>query len=425
MESGQKMLNVTTEENPRKIFSFLTASIAVLLGIFVFLIPFPHTTTIKEISYYLSLLLVVGLFLFRKINFSFQTPLALPGLLFVGWCFLGLFSAVNQANSIHDFYAHLVKYIFLYFVLFNFFDSTRKLAILSWIIICSAATLFVWRLYYYYVTLGAPITARFGAGFTEVTTNLIGIIAVISVVFAIHSILQAKDWPRKIFFSGALFPAFAVIFLSQTRSAFLALFVSLLIVLSARKRVLVGILLSVGIILLVTPVGGRFTSDFADNLRIKQGLLVWEVVKDYPVTGIGFGMQTFGGDLDLPGYNARLPARFQGQQILLNPHNMYTDIAVRTGIPGIIFFFGVIFSFFRMLWKIRRNSASDGSASWATALFAAGLTFFIIGFFEPILSHYPESMLCVIFAMGTILWRAHEAGKSTGFEQKNTGQPQI
>lgn len=404
-------LKVTMEESRRTIFSFLAASIPVLLGIFVFLVPFPHTTTIKEISYYLSVVLVVVLFLFRKIPFSFQTPLAFAGIFFVAWSFFGLFSALNPENSMHDFYAHLLKYILLYFLLINFFDSTRRLLALSWIIIGSATTFFVWCLYYYYVKLDNPLAERFGAGFTEVTTNLIGIIAIASIVFSMHNISQAKEWPRKIFFAICLLPACAVIFLAQTRSVLLALFVALVVVLSARKKVLLGILLLSGVLLVVSPAGGRFATDMTDNLRIKQGLLVWEVVRDYPLTGIGFGMQTF-RDLDLQSYNARLPERFQGQDILLNPHNMYTDIAVRTGIPGIIFFVWGVFSFFRMLWQIKRNGANEGISSWATVLSASGLAIFIIGFFEPVFSHYPESVLCVIVAMGTILWRIHQESKA-------------
>lgn len=398
-------LDVTTKDNRRTFFSFLAASIPVILGIFVFLVPFPHTTTIKEICYYLSVSLVVVLFLFRKIQFSFQTPLAFSGIIFVAWCFLGLFFAVNPANSMHDFYAHLLKYLLLYCILINGFSSTKRLSVLSWIIIGSASSFFVWRLYYYYVKLGTPFAERFGASFTEVTTNLVGIIAVVSIVFSIHNISPAKGWPGRIFFASCILPALAVIFLAQTRSVLFALVVSLIVVLFGRKKVLAGVLLLLGVILSVSPAGGRFTSNMADNLRIKQGLLVWEVVKDYPVTGIGFGMQTFGGDLDLQRYNARLPERFQGQEILSNPHNMYTDIAVRTGIPGIIFFLGLMLSFFRMLWHLRKNGASDNIVSWVNAIFAAGLSFFLIGFFEPVFSHYPESILCVIFAMGTILWR--------------------
>lgn len=405
--------NVTTKNNRSTISSFLTASIPVILGIFIFLIPFPHTTTLKEICYYLSVSLVVVLLLFRKIKFSLQTPLAFSGILFVAWCFLGLFFAVNTENSIHDFYAHLVKYILLYFILVNFFYSTKKLSILSWIIICSASSLFVWRLYYYYVTLGAPISERFGACYTEVTTNLIGIISVISISFSILNISQAKGWLWKIFFSTCALSAFTVILLTQTRGAFLALFVSLVILLSARKMILVGLVLLLGGILLVSPAGGRFTNNMTDNVRIKQALLVWEVVKDHPLTGIGFGMQTFAGNLDLQSYNAKLSEKYQKQEILLNPHNMYTDIAVRTGIPGILLFLGVMFSFFRMLWLLKQNGENDLITSWAAAVFAAGLPFFIIGIFDPVFSHYPESVLCVIFAMGTILWRVNEDSKAS------------
>ncbi|MBU4034381.1 MAG: hypothetical protein KKG34_06240, partial [Proteobacteria bacterium] len=67
---------MTTKDNSSTIFSFIAVSIPVLLGIFVFMVPFPHTTTIKEICFYLSVSLVVVLFLARKIKLSFQTPLA-------------------------------------------------------------------------------------------------------------------------------------------------------------------------------------------------------------------------------------------------------------------------------------------------------------------------------------------------------------
>jgi hypothetical protein len=406
-------LKVTTLINRSTIFAYLAASIPVILGVFVFLIPFPHTTSIKEICYYLSMFLVVALFLFKKITFSFQTPLVFPGILFAAWSFVGLFFAVNPANSMHDFYAHLLKYIFLYFILVNFFDSIRKISVLSWIIICSASSLFVWRLYYFYVKLGTPLTARFGEGFTEVTTNLTGIIAVISIIFCFHNISQAKGWLGKIFFSSCLLFAFLVIFLAQTRSVLLALSVSLVVIFFTRKKVLIGIFLLVGLVMAISPVGGRFTKGMTDDPRIKHALLVLEVVKDYPVTGIGFGMQTFSGNLDLQSYNAKLPVKFQEGEILSDPHNMYTDIVVRTGIPGSIFFFWVIFSFFRMLWRLRREGTSDPITPWATTLFAAGLSFFVIGFFEPVFSHYPESVLCVIFAMGTILWRIDKDSKSS------------
>lgn len=396
-----------------RIFAFLIASVPVLLGIFIFLIPVPHATTIKEICYYLAAVIVAVLVGFRRIFLSLHTPLAVPAAFFVSWCVFGLFFAINRENSLHDLYAHLLKYIFLYFMLVNFFSSTRKLSIISWIIIISSSILFVWCLYYYYVTMGKPFTERYGLGFREMPTNQAGILAVLAISLCMHNISQGKRWGEKIFFSCCILPALAIIFLAQTRSVLLALFVSLIVVLFSKKKFLFGVIVFFALFVAVSPVAERFKTVFTGAHRIKMGLIAWEVVKDYPITGIGFGMRTFGDNLDLQSYNAKLPENFQGQEIVPDPHNMYTDIAVRTGIPGFIFFAWFIFSFFRMVGALRRNGASGEITPWATTVFASGLAFFIIGFFEPVFSHYPESVLCVIFAMGTILWRIQEDSKST------------
>lgn len=396
-----------------KIFSFLVASVPVLLGFFVFLIPIPHATTIREICYYLASFIVVILVVFRKIPSSLHTPMDLPAVLFVSWCLFGFFFAINMENSLHDLYAHLFKYIFLYFMIVNFFYSTKKISILSRVIVVSSLILFVWALYHYYVALGRPFTERYGLGFRELPTNQAGIIAVLAVSLSVHLISQAKGWRGKIFFSCCMLPAFAIILLAQTRSVLLALFVSLFVVFFSRKKLLLGVILLFGLLVAVSPVTERFKTDFSVIHRLKMGLIAWEVVKDYPITGIGFGMQTFGDNLDLRSYNAVLSEKFQKQEIVPDPHNMYTDIAVRTGIPGLIFFCWFILSFFRMVGPLMRNGADREITPWATTVFASGLSFFIIGFFEPVFSHYPESVLCVIFAMGTILWRVNEDSKAS------------
>lgn len=406
-------LDVTRKDTGR-IFPFLEATVSVLLGIYVFFIPIPHATTIKEICYYLAVVLVVVLVGFRKISFSLRTPLAVPAVLFFFWCVVGLFFAINRGNSLHDLYAHWLKYLVLYAMLVIFFSSTRKLSILAKIIVVSSAMLFLGCLYYYYVALGRPFTERYGLGFPELPTNQAGILALVVLSLGVHTISQTKEWGGKIFFSCCIFPALAIIFLAQTRSVLLALFVSVLIVFSTKKKLLLGSLLLLGLIVAVSPITERFKTNPSGSHRIKMGLIAWEVVQDYPLTGIGFGMRTFGDNLDLLSYNARLPEKFQGQEIVPDPHNMYTDIAVRTGIPGLLFFFWLIVVFFRMVGALRKNGATGDLAMWSTAVFASGLSFFLVGFFEPVFSHYPESLLCLIFAMGTILWRLHQERKALG-----------
>ena len=137
------------EQNTKeKIFTILTLSVPVLMGIFIFFNPFPHTTAIKEICFYSSFFIVLVLIYFKKIDFSFKSPLTLPFVLFTAWVFIGLFFALDKENSIHNFRAHLLNYLVLYYILINFFNSRKRLHGLSWIMIISATIFSIGGIYY-------------------------------------------------------------------------------------------------------------------------------------------------------------------------------------------------------------------------------------------------------------------------------------
>jgi hypothetical protein len=56
----------------------LEQTVTVLIGLFVFFTPFPHTTAIKELTFYVPLAGMLVLALSRKKAFSWSTPLVLP-----------------------------------------------------------------------------------------------------------------------------------------------------------------------------------------------------------------------------------------------------------------------------------------------------------------------------------------------------------
>ena len=111
---NQTKTKITKFNNDFKIFDFLNQSVPVLMGVFIFFNPFPHTTAIKEISFYLSVVIVVALVPFKKTEFSLKTPMLVPFGLFVFWSFLSIFWALNVENTIHDLYSHLIRYIIIY-----------------------------------------------------------------------------------------------------------------------------------------------------------------------------------------------------------------------------------------------------------------------------------------------------------------------
>ena len=394
-----------------KLFESLNQSIPILLGIFIFFNPFPHTTSIKEICFFLSVFIVLVLLLFKKTKFSLKTPLLFPLGLFVFWAFLSIFFAVNKENSIHDFFSHLLKYIVLYYILINFFNSRKRLVALSWTIIISASIFSIGGLFYYYFILGNSLATRYALGlFTAIPTNLIGIITVFAIILSLHHLYSEIHLYRRAILIICLFPLFAATFLTQTRSSLLALFLAVIISLFKNKRILVALLCAMLIVIAVTPIKNRIRSsnvNIITALRMEINHLTFEIVKDYPIIGTGFGMQTY-KRIDLSGYNERVPAKYRYKKIHNDPHNMLFSILVRVGFVGLVLFLYIIFTFLRMCWKSTKYGKDDFIKNWGLCVTSAFIAFFVIGIFEPVFSHVHEVVLFTIFAMITILWRLNK-----------------
>lgn len=392
-----------------QLFEVLNKSIPVLMGIFIFFNPFPHTTSIKEICFYLSVFIVLVVLSFKKTKCSLKTPLFLPFGLFVGWAFLGLFFALNKENSIHDFYAHLLKYIVLYYILINFFTSRKRLVALSWIIIVSATIFSIGGLFYYYFILGNSLATRYALGlFSEIPTNLIGIVTVFAIILSLHHLFTEIQLYRSATLIICLFPLFAATLLTQARGTFLALTLAIILVLSKREKALIVLLSIIVIVVAVAPIGNRFAQkDILHDIRIAANLITFEILKDYPITGIGFGMQAYGNGIDLGAYNEKVPEKYRhkSKKILTDPHSMLPSTLVRLGFVGLVLFLYILGTFLRMCWRSTKYGKDDFIKNWGLCITSAFVAFFVIGIFEPVFSHVPEVVLFTIFAMMTILWQ--------------------
>jgi O-antigen ligase len=125
-----------------------------------------------------------------------------------------------------------------------------------------------------------------------------------------------------------------------------------------------------------------------------------EMIKDYPLTGIGFGMQTYFDESLLNKYTARLPLESRVKA----PHNLFIDVAVRTGLVGLAFFCYILASFIRMGWKLIRYGENHFIREWGLCLMAAFVAIIVQGMFENTLSGPSAIVLYIIMAMMTILW---------------------
>ncbi len=389
-------------------YELMERSVPVLMGIFVFFNPFPHTTSIKEVCFYLSFGIVLLLVALKRTEFTLKMPLTLPFVLFAVWALVGLFFALDKENSIGDFRSHLLRYMVFYYLLVNYFDSKKRLLAFSWVIMISVALASVAGLCWYYFVLGNAFSGRFGLPFTEIPCNQIGLITVFATILCLHHFRTEESLMRKI---GAILlavPPLSAAFMTQARSSVIAICLSVAILFVRSRKILVGFILIFSIIVSVTPVGSRFLTNITNNIRIHNHLLTLEVIKDHPLVGIGFGLKRYDRILDLNVYAAKLPDKYRPKELLGIPHSILTNIAVRTGIIGLALFLWMIFIVLKMCWFSLRHRSDGFVKDWGLCVFSSFIGFFIIGLFEPVFFHAGEVVLYSIFAMATIVWRINK-----------------
>jgi len=200
-------------------------------------------------------------------------------------------------------------------------------------------------------------------------------------------------------------------FLTMSKGSLLALFVALIVFFVKRNNLLVIFLIifSLTAVKTVPVLKARFApSAILKNERIGINLTTLEIIKDYPVAGIGFGMETYGYSdfIDLAKYNAKIPPQYQQPGIAVgSPHNSFADIAVRTGVVGLALFLFVYFVFIRLGWNLIRYGKDDFIKNWGICIMAAFISVVIQGLFADGMFGPQAIVLYTIFAIMTILWQ--------------------
>jgi hypothetical protein len=412
-----------SEQNTRgKIFKILNLSVPILMGIFIFFNPFSHTTAIKEICFYSSFFIVLILIYFKKIDFSFKSPLTLPFALFVIWAFIGLFFALDKGNSIHDFRAHLLKYLAIYYILINVFNSKKSFELLSWIIIISGGIFSIGGIIYFYIISGNPISSRMG--FPDIASiNNVGIINLFPFLLSLNHFTKESKLHQKVMLLVVVVGTLVGMLLTQTIGAVLGIIFSLVILFFNNKKSAIIFLLLLVITVGFLPVKNRLTPNALENKVLHDDrVCIWsayfKIIKDQPIIGSGFGMQTYEKKL-LSKYKqyrnkAADSIKFK-THVFFTPHNMFIDTTVRLGFVGLLLFINIIFIFTYMSFKMIKYGQNDFIRKWA----------FLVGYltqamFADILIGGQLIILYTIFAMMTVLWRLN-----TNFHTQNVNLRQT
>jgi O-antigen ligase len=388
-------------------------AVVALMTIFIFVIPFRFNTAIQEISFYTALFLAISLYTFKKKTLLLRSPLTSPFALFVTWAFIGLFFALNKGNSVHDFYAHLLKYLILFYLIINFFRTRKSFLLLAWALVISTSIFSLGLMIYFYLVSGNPLSARLLA--INIPVNILSVVTIFACLIAANCLSRIKYLSLKIILVFCLFDIALSIMLTASRFSVSAMILSLLSLSFAKKRGLALITLMI-ILIFFFPIKSRLvTSDPMGDIKKDPRFFLSkpfvEMIKAHPLVGIGFGLDTYADKKLVEKYNAKLEKETRlGDQWIASfyyPHNIYIDIAARLGIVGLLLFFYIVFNYFRAGWLIMKHSQDDFLKSWSFCLMVSFFALLVIGMFESFLGFSVSIVLYIQCAMMMILWRIY------------------
>jgi O-antigen ligase len=393
------------------VITYLEKSILFLMGIFIFCIPFPFKTSISEICFYGSVMIFIVLIAIKKTRPSFDTPLSFPLLLFLLWAIFGLCFSLNRENTLADIIGHLVKEIIVFCLLVTFFCTKRRFYNLTLLILISCSLFSIGATGYFYVILGHDITTRLSLPQIDFGTNYFGYVTVnVVIISMIHAAKTSRIY-QKIILLIPFITAVITSLLTGTRGTILGIIAPLIFLFPKFKK---SALLFLFIVFSMIPLLSVKTILQPDQLMKKIQLeerkqiwpLYFQIIKEYPLTGIGFGMQTYDENL-FRQYNLRLAAEAR-VKTYYTPHNLFIDVAVRVGLIGLLIFMYIVYTVIRMGWLLITQGRDDFIRSWALGIMVIFLSYLIQAMFTDFFLSAQAIWFFIVLALMTILYRLNE-----------------
>ncbi len=387
----------------------LNSLVFFLTGLIIFLNPFPHLTGLTNIISGLIFLLLVYMFYCKTINLNWETPFLIPFACYVIISVVSAVFALDKVESFGDIFSHLLRYIALFYIIINYFNTKMRFRYLLQIIILSGLIFSIFSLFYFYIIQGHSLTTRFGTGFTDSAICSMGIILVFTFILSLVEIYQTQNRTVKyLLIIGLGFPLSASL-LTQSKGTILSIITSMMAIAlfkKGRKTIFLAVLFCVVIFsFLYSPIQKRIKDSTTYDARICLYLYSIEIIKDYPILGTGFSIDTFRNTnlIDEQKHLKNIPERYRSHPKMW-PHNMFLSIGVRTGILGLTIYCILLISFVGLAVRLIRHGKDSFIRINAVYVLSSFTMFCTIGLFTPVFQHLFDFTFFTIFAMLSILW---------------------
>jgi len=340
------------------------ATIGYCLSLLLFILFFEHTNTTAAALYLFPLLLwIIRMILARDFRLI-RTPISLPILAFVIMAFISSVFSMDRWYSFDEFRGEVLKQAMLFLMVANTIRNSKQIRNLLIGLFTGAAFMSIVGIVGYYTGLtvyeGRTISWYSNMSYTSLGCYLaINVTLVLAIVyfernrariFWLLSMTAVLAWCILLTFTRGVWIAVGIAgsFLSVARKKFIGLLVlaMMIFVLAVFPNPFRERLLSIAD-LRNYPVSGAILSD-----RVLSWQSALDMIKDRPLIGIGYGPKLF--EEIYPQYvypGAKEPMSYA--------HNLFLDLTVQMGIPGLIIFFWLIISYFRGAIIVFRKVSSS------------------------------------------------------------------
>lgn len=372
-------------------------SIAALL----FILPFSGVKTLHEILFFSALAsFVFGKILTYKRNalvLSFASkPLdILIGISFI-WALITVINAIDPQYSFNEVTHKMPKQYILYFIAFFTAREMMERGRIRWLLFPLAVSLIMMSLYACYEFYQLPVLLEHRvSGFTGAFYRL-SVLLVFSIPVLIILSFSVHGLPRWILLLMLPF-AFAALFFTFTRAAWIAVVVEMIILVSLffkrfRKYLIIGaVVLSLFITLLAvrSPMEKNLIIHGTEQFRIEAFRYTVDVVSKNPFTGIGYGKRTF--------------SKYYPDTYVQHAHNIFLNTAVETGIPGLVIFTTMMVIIVKSFVQAMRKKREPATQLLLSGIFTSLIGFLSLNLFDYMYHGWPGQMFWILVGIGIAL----------------------
>ena len=309
-----------------------------------------------------------------------RIPILIPALAFAYCVFL---SAVFSIHPYHSLYNS--KNLALFIIIPIFFDTVRNLddvKVVFGVLILAGIVSATYGLFQFFGSDNDLLEKRL-TGFMSHWMTFSGLLMILNVLLFSH-LLFSREHP--IWFYPAFLLISLALLLSLTRNAWLGFLAASTILIAMRKvRWVIAVPIVIGIVfvgsLLIFPsaVANRMGSVFNPNEtsnrdRIQMLKSGWEIIKDYPLTGVGIDMIKN----VYPQYRSP-DTVFRNNQHL---HNNIVQMAAENGILALIAWLWLIIKVLKDLIQWKRHEMGREEQFMIHGTIGIVVSLFVAGMFE-------------------------------------------